>query len=97
MLSCDGNIYAFGENSCGVVGNGDREPQILPIKLENEKKFNDIASHPYFRISMSLSDENKEETPNPIDLWPPHLSHHISRPISIDKSHRVLQKLYCTK
>jgi tRNA A-37 threonylcarbamoyl transferase component Bud32 len=59
LLSCDGNIYAFGENSCGEVGNGDREPQILPIKLKKEKKFNDIASHPYFRISMSLSDENK--------------------------------------
>jgi alpha-tubulin suppressor-like RCC1 family protein len=59
LLSSDGDIYAFGGNSCGEVGNEDREPQILPIQLEHEKKLNDIASHPYFRNSMSLSDEYK--------------------------------------
>jgi hypothetical protein len=47
----------------------------------------------------------KEEKSKPIiikptinlKLWPWHLSRHKSRPISIDKSHRVLQRLYWAK
>jgi hypothetical protein len=55
LLSCDGDIYAFGWNACGEVGNGTYEEQRFPIKLELNKKFIDIASHPYYRISMSQS------------------------------------------
>jgi hypothetical protein len=55
LLSCDGNIYAFGWNYFGEVGNGTLDKQRFPIKLELNKKFIDIASHPYYRISMSQS------------------------------------------
>jgi hypothetical protein len=55
LLSCDGDIYAFGRNWAGVVGNGTRKEQRFPIKLEHNKKFIDIASHPYYHISMSQS------------------------------------------
>jgi hypothetical protein len=55
LLSCDGDIYAFGWNYWGQVGNGTREGQRFPIKLELNKKFIDIASHPYYSISMSKS------------------------------------------
>jgi hypothetical protein len=56
LLSCDGDIYAFGWNNCGQVGNGTQEKQRFPIKLELNNKFIDIASHPYFPpISMSQS------------------------------------------
>jgi alpha-tubulin suppressor-like RCC1 family protein len=55
LLSCDGDIYAFGWNTCGEVGNGTEEAQEFPIKLELNKKFIDIASHPYYEISMSQS------------------------------------------
>jgi hypothetical protein len=55
LLSCDGDIYAFGCNLNGEVGNGTREEQRFPIKLKLNNKFNDIASHPDYRISMSQS------------------------------------------
>jgi alpha-tubulin suppressor-like RCC1 family protein len=55
LLSCDGDIYAFGWNRCGEVGNGTRDKQRFPIKLELNNKFIDIASHPYYEISMSQS------------------------------------------
>jgi hypothetical protein len=55
LLSCDGGIYAFGLNECGEVGNGTHEKQRFPIKLELNNKFIDIASHPYYVISISQS------------------------------------------
>jgi hypothetical protein len=55
LLSCDGDIYAFGSNRCGQVGNGTQINQRFPIKLELNNKFIDIASHPYYPISMSQS------------------------------------------
>jgi alpha-tubulin suppressor-like RCC1 family protein len=55
LLSRDGDIYAFGNNNFGQVGNGTRDNQRFPIKLELNNKFIDIASHPYYCISMSQS------------------------------------------
>ncbi len=56
LLSRDGDIYAFGWNDCRKVGNGTRDKQRFPIKLEFNNKFIDIASHLYnscYSISMS--------------------------------------------
>jgi hypothetical protein len=55
LLSCDGDIYAFGRNWNGEVGNGTQKTQRLPIKLEINNKFIDIASRYYYPISMSQS------------------------------------------
>jgi alpha-tubulin suppressor-like RCC1 family protein len=55
LLSCDGDIYAFSWNYWGEVGNGTEEKQRFAIKLELNNKFIDIASHPYYSISMSQS------------------------------------------
>jgi hypothetical protein len=55
LLSCDADIYAFGWNGCGEVGNGTWKKQRFPIKLELDNKFIDIASHPYYCISISQS------------------------------------------
>jgi hypothetical protein len=55
LLSSDGDIYAFGYNKFGEVGNGTRDRQRCPIKLELNNKFIDIASHPDYCISMSRS------------------------------------------
>jgi hypothetical protein len=55
LLSYDEDIYAFGCNCCGQIGNGTQENQRFPIKLELNNKFIDIASHPYYSISMSQS------------------------------------------
>ncbi len=42
-------------NYWGQVGNGTQEDQRFPIKLELINKFIDIASHPYYNISISQS------------------------------------------
>jgi hypothetical protein len=55
LLSSDEHIYAFGLNDFGEVGNGKIRVQKFPIKLELNNKFIDIASHPYYSISMSQS------------------------------------------
>ncbi len=56
MLSCDGDIYLFGSNYFGEVGQRTLEKEErFPIKLEVNNKFIDIASHPYEHISMSQS------------------------------------------
>jgi alpha-tubulin suppressor-like RCC1 family protein len=55
LLSCDGDIYAFGRNGWGEVGNRTLEIQRFPIKLELNNKFVDIASYTYSAISMSQS------------------------------------------
>jgi translation initiation factor 2 beta subunit (eIF-2beta)/eIF-5 len=54
LLSWDGDIYSFGWNAFGEVGNGTRV-QRFPIKLELYSKFIDIASHPDYRILMCQS------------------------------------------
>jgi alpha-tubulin suppressor-like RCC1 family protein len=55
LLSTDGDIYAFGNNRSGEVGNGTQVKQISPIKVEHKDKFIDITSHSEQSISMSLS------------------------------------------
>jgi tRNA A-37 threonylcarbamoyl transferase component Bud32 len=58
LLSSDGIIYAFGNNSRGEIGNGTKGFKRKITKLNHEKKFIDIASHHNYDISMALSDEN---------------------------------------
>jgi alpha-tubulin suppressor-like RCC1 family protein len=55
LLSCNGDIYAFGWNNCGEVGNGTQHKQQLPIKLELNNKFIDISTNSDEYISMSKS------------------------------------------
>ncbi|HEY6437443.1 MAG TPA: hypothetical protein VIY47_12705, partial [Ignavibacteriaceae bacterium] len=55
LLSRGGDIYAFGWNRWGEIGNGTQIPQVFPIKLELNNEFIDIASHPDYEISMSQS------------------------------------------
>jgi hypothetical protein len=58
LLSNDGVIYAFGCNFWGQIGNGNKESQLRPVKLNHEKKFIDIAAHSSLDISVSLSIDN---------------------------------------
>ncbi len=45
LLSNDEIIYGFGNNDFGQIGIVTKENQIKPTKLNNQKKFIDIASH----------------------------------------------------
>jgi hypothetical protein len=81
LLSCDGDVYAFGWNRCGEVGNGTRDKQRYPIKLELNKKFIDIASHPNHCISMSQSIDGIYYVSGKVKrkwVWSPQLTKYLS-------------------
>jgi hypothetical protein len=50
LLSCEGDVYVFGRNNSGELGN-----LLIPMKIETSNKFMDIISHHYFNISYALS------------------------------------------
>jgi hypothetical protein len=58
LLSNNGVIYAFGDNRCGQIGNGNQEMQSKPIQLTHDKRFTDIASNFMEDISVSQSNDN---------------------------------------
>jgi hypothetical protein len=59
LLTNKGVIYAFGNNFFGQIGNGMKGDIKIPIKLNHEKRFIDIASHWNSNISIAQSLDNK--------------------------------------
>jgi alpha-tubulin suppressor-like RCC1 family protein len=57
LLSSDGNIYAFGTNSNGELGNQKEENELSPQRIKIETKFIDISSHWGQNISTALSQD----------------------------------------
>jgi alpha-tubulin suppressor-like RCC1 family protein len=58
LLSRDRDIYAFGHNNCGQIGNNCFTNQLIPHKLYSSVKFIDITSHFRYQISIAISVEN---------------------------------------
>jgi alpha-tubulin suppressor-like RCC1 family protein len=58
LLSKDGNIYSFGNNKFGQIGNNNLRNQLFPQKISSPVKFIDIASHFRYDISIALSVNN---------------------------------------
>jgi RCC1 and BTB domain-containing protein len=62
LLTTDGEIYAFGDNSFGQIGSGNESrTQNVAIKIYNEEnlKFTDIAASFYSHISIAVSSNGK--------------------------------------
>ena len=59
LLSTDGYVYAFGENTCGQIGNGSTDNQFLPFKVNEEIKFKEIIAHKENDISIAVSTDDK--------------------------------------
>jgi alpha-tubulin suppressor-like RCC1 family protein len=55
LLSTEGDIYAFGSNKFGQLGIPYEKEVKIPIKLNIENKFKDIASYSSCYISAALS------------------------------------------
>jgi RCC1 and BTB domain-containing protein len=55
ILSTNGDIYAFGFNDCGQLGNGNNESQNIPLKINNSNKFTEIATEFWSNISVAVS------------------------------------------
>jgi len=58
LLSREGDIYVFGNNSYGQLGTGDKKTQITSKKLNIKEKFTDILAHSHFYISIAVLDTN---------------------------------------
>jgi tRNA A-37 threonylcarbamoyl transferase component Bud32 len=57
LLSSDGNIYAFGSNEFGELGNQKEENESSPQRIKIETKFIDISSRWIESISIALSQD----------------------------------------
>jgi alpha-tubulin suppressor-like RCC1 family protein len=53
LLSSNGNIYAFGRNKSGELGNERDENELSSQKIKIETKFIDISSHQVISIALS--------------------------------------------
>jgi RCC1 and BTB domain-containing protein len=59
LLTTEGGIFTFGLNNCGQIGNGNNVNQIVPFKINNQKKFIDIISEQRSNITIAMSEESK--------------------------------------
>ncbi len=57
LLSSDGNIYAFGSNKSGQLGNQKEKNELSPQRIKTETKFIDISSRWNKFISTALSQD----------------------------------------
>jgi RCC1 and BTB domain-containing protein len=55
LLTIDGDIYAFGWNNCGQIGNGNNTNQLNPVKITVSQKFNEIISSHLVGTNISVA------------------------------------------
>jgi RCC1 and BTB domain-containing protein len=55
ILANEGDIYAFGSNQYGQIGNGNYKNQNIPLKIQVTLKFKEISSHFSCNISIAKS------------------------------------------
>jgi alpha-tubulin suppressor-like RCC1 family protein/tRNA A-37 threonylcarbamoyl transferase component Bud32 len=59
LLSREGDIYTFGNNEFGQIGNGECGKRYSPCKLKLKTKFIDIAAQFNFKFSTAISEKRK--------------------------------------
>jgi alpha-tubulin suppressor-like RCC1 family protein len=58
LLTTDGDIYAFGCNEFGQIGNGNKTNQLSPTKINSPQKFEDISCNHLLNISVAKADND---------------------------------------
>ena len=58
LLSSEGYVYSFGDNTCGQIGNGNVGQQFSPHRIDSTL-FKDIVTYKENDISMAVSMDNK--------------------------------------
>jgi RCC1 and BTB domain-containing protein len=53
LLTTDGDIYGFGLNSFGQIGNGNKTNQLNPVKIMGSQKFKEVVCYPSSYISVA--------------------------------------------
>ena len=59
LLTSDGSLYSFGENTVGQIGNGSVEHQSTPVKIMECIRFQDIITGKENDMSIAVSDDHK--------------------------------------
>ncbi|XP_054165961.1 RCC1 and BTB domain-containing protein 2-like [Oppia nitens] len=58
LLSSKGDVYTFGLNDFGQIGDGTYESRDTPFKIEMNCKFKDIVAHFDNNLTIALSDDD---------------------------------------
>lgn len=58
FLSCEGDIYGCGKNSCGQIGSNKLPNLIYPTKMNDSEKFTDISATIFDNTSFARSESN---------------------------------------
>jgi Alpha-tubulin suppressor and related RCC1 domain-containing proteins len=56
VLNKTGKVFAFGANSCGQLGTGNKRASLVPVGIETEFNFRKVACGSF---SAGISDEDK--------------------------------------
>ena len=59
LLTSDGVLYSFGENTVGQVGNGTVQHQFLPIRIREDLRFKDIVSNKENDMTIAVAKDNR--------------------------------------
>ena len=59
LLTKDGQVYSFGMNNLGQVGNGSTNDQFEPVCLNNRIKIKDIISNKSNELSLAITEDDR--------------------------------------
>ena len=59
LLTTDGQVFAFGQNDCGQVGNGSTDHQFTPVLLNTRIKIKDIICYYGNNLSLAITEDDR--------------------------------------
>ena len=59
LLTTDGYIHAFGDNSSGQIGNGCTDTQYTPFQVNNTLRIKEVITHWENDLTIAVTDDNR--------------------------------------